>query len=1227
MSSLPPLTAADLPQGVVPAAHVLSNGSYTVLLTTAGGGYSALGEFALTRWSADRTLDADGFFLLLHDDERGTRWSAGHQPSRHRAERYAARFTPGQARIERMDDGVETTLEVCVAPDADVELRRFTLTNRSAERRRMALTTYVEAVLNTAAADAAHPAFSKLFVQTEYDAARGLLLARRRQRSPDDLPLCVAHALEREGGDSGDGLELESDRARFIGRGRTLERPAAVDEGARLSGTVGNVLDPVLCLRRRVELAPGESVRFVALLAAAPSRGEVEALAGRFAGSSGARAADAAFAGAAARAERLLSELELTSEEVAARLPALLGALAYAHRDLRAGADRGRLDDGTLLRAAARLLAEGGEVAVADVGAAHAGRPVSFPADLRSATTAPRGLEPLRFFNGHGGFSEDGTEYVVRLDATPAGPRRPPLPWSNVVANERVGFLASESGAGYTWSVNSREHRLTPWLNDPVTDPHGEALYLRDEADGAFWTPTPGPAPAAAAYEVRHGFGYTRYAHASRGLEQEVVQFVPRHDPVKIVRLRVTNRGDVPRRLSAFSYSQWVLGVHAWQSGRTVRSEARHGAVLATNPDAGEFSGLVAFAAAVSAAAPATVHFTADRQSFIGPYGTMAAPAALGSPVPLDERTGAGLDPCAAFQVPLEVAPGATTECLFLLGEGASEEEVVALLARYRAPGAAAAALDEVRAFWRHTLSAVQVSTPSPALDVMVNGWLSYQNLACRVWGRSALYQSGGAYGYRDQLQDTAALVYLAPHLTRRQIVLHAAHQFVEGDVLHWWHPPLGKGMRTRFSDDLLWLPFVAAGYVETTGDESVLEEEARFVTGPFLDRDEDERFVEPVDSGERGTVYEHCCRALDRSLTAGVHGLPLMGTGDWNDGMNRVGREGRGESVWLGFFLSYILDRFISLCDRRGDAERAARFRAYAERLVVALNEGGWDGDWYRRAYYDDGAPLGSAANDECRIDTIAQAWAVISGAAPPQRAAQALDAMEHHLVSEGEGIIRLLTPAFDRTPHDPGYIKGYLPGVRENGGQYTHAALWAVKALAEFGRGERAARLLEMLSPVSRASTAGGAAIYQVEPYVIAADVYGVAPHVGRGGWTWYTGSAGWAFRVAVESVLGVRIVGGRTLELRPCVPAAWPGFTVRYRLPDGETVYEIVARRGPGDADACLEGAGDEGDVALEDGAVSVRLRADGGHHRVLVTLGEGLGPRYAPGEAASPSVGRP
>ena len=1251
-----------------PHARLLSNGRYTVLITGAGSGYSAWNGYALTGWSADPTEDGEGFFIYLRDLDRGVSWSAGHQPGR-AAAAYDVRDTHGRVTIERVSEEIETRLEICVAPDRDVELRRLHVRNCSPQPRRIEVTSYAEVVLNPAAAHAAHPAFSKLFVETEY-AHPGMLLAHRRPRSSAEHHPWMIHALLGGGGP----LQYETDRARFVGRGRTLAEPLALTGSAPLSGSVGSVLDPVFSVRRVVQLSPGAGAQLTLLLGVAPTRAAALALAA-------AVDVDATFEGAGEHERGLLRRLGIADER-AAYWEELAGAMLYGHPALRTdgatierargqmsdlaqyGVDGAgllavvqieRRDDHQLARdlsqARAYWQAKGLQVnvvllcadpaAFADDGAIILQRADVPPADLDVMLAAahlvvsnrlpeleegshrspqpPSGSSPvgilrpssrqeeaLLFKNGYGGFTPDGTEYVIHVDP---GTRQPPMPWVNVIASETFGFLVSESGAGYTWSRNSRENRLTPWYNDPICDPHGEAVYIRDEDARLFWSPLPGPAPDGG-YTVRHGFGYTRWRHSSQELEQEVVQFVPRHDPIKITCLRLTNTSTRTRHLSVFSYARLVLGVLPSESNRwvvtAVDADAR--ALIARNRLNNEFSDAVVFTAAVTPDGTAPAQFTADRCAFIGRNGSAAAPAAVCGAAALDGRTGAALDPCAAVQVTLQIAPGAMIECAFLLGETTDDASARSLIERYRRPGALEHALEEVRTFWRDTLSAVQVHTPSPAIDLMVNGWLLYQDLSCRLWGRSAFYQSGGAFGFRDQLQDSAALIYARPDLTRAQILLHAAHQFVEGDVLHWWHPPTSRGIRTRFADDLAWLPYIVAFYVHTTGDWSVLDEPAGFMTARTLAPGEDEAYLFPTPSGETADVYAHCCRALDRSLTRGAHGLPLMGTGDWNDGMNRVGREGRGESVWMGFFLYHILDEFIPICARRDDDARIARYRTYQEQLATALDEAGWDGQWYRRAYYDDGTPLGSAHSDECRIDALAQAWAVISKAVPRARAAQAMDAVEHHLVSTDAGIIRLLTPPFDRDSHDPGYIKGYVPGIRENGGQYTHAAVWVVRALAELGRRERAAPLLEMLGPIHHSRSAEQVATYQVEPYVVAADIYGVPPHVGRGGWTWYTGSAGWMYRVALESVLGMRLVGGDSLRLQPRVPDDWPHFSIDLRLPDGQTRYVITVLNPTGKA-AAVRGVTIDGQPGrIDDGAAEIVLLKDHGVHRVEVTLGE-------------------
>ena len=1279
-----------------PGGRFLSNGRYTVLLTRAGGGASWAGGCALTAWSGDRLADATGLAFWVRDLASGRAFTIGSAPAGGAPDRYHTAWRPGRCTIVREEAGLSARMDVCVLADADAELRRVTLANRSDRTLSLELTSCAEVVLNSPAAHAGHPAFSKLFVQTEFVPEANALLARRRPRANDEVHPWLVHALLDSGGTS-----CETDRARFTGRVLAGDLPRAIATGAPLSGTTGSVLDPVVALRRHVELAPGERAELTFVLGLAADREAALALATRWPGG---RGTVGAFARAGARAREEMRGLSLGAA-AAESLQALAAAVLDGHPDLRASAavlaqnapcpglaarlglsagrplvlamvpgavPRPRLEE--LARAARywsrlglefdvlaaheepfdgrfpeglRLLHAGGlgeaervalassaravfgssaaelgdEVRAAETTAAIPVSAAARPAAGDGSGALPDG-EALREFNGFGGFSADGREYVVRLPYEPGkGHRRPPQPWTNVIANERFGFLVSESGAGHTWSVNSREHRLTPWSNDPLLDPHGEALWLRDEDSGAFWSPAPGPSPAPAAYEARHGFGCTTFRHESAGLGLETSTFADADASVRVTRVRITNRTDRPRRLSLYSFQRLVLGVLPGESARYVvtANDAGEGLLTARNPMAGELAARVAFAACVSASPAAAREATCDRDAFLG-TGGVAAPAAVGSGEPLDGRAGAGLDPCFAERLTLVVEPGETAECAFAFGDAAGEPEARAIVRSLREPGAVAASLAGAKAFWDGLVSGVHIETPAPELDLMVNGWLAYQTLSCRIWGRTAFYQSGGAFGFRDQLQDAASLVVLRPELAREQIVLHAAHQFLEGDVLHWWHPPLSKGIRTRFADDLLWLPYLASHYVATTGDWSVLEERARWLHAEPLAKGEDEKFLVPADSGTAADVYEHCCRAIDRSLVTGAHGLPLFGSGDWNDGMNRVGREGRGESVWMGFFLYAILGDFAPLCERRGDSERRARYAAFRDRLRAALEDGGWDGEWYRRAYYDDGTPLGSAQGDECRIDGLAQAWAVISGAAPPARARMAMAAAERQLVDRDAGLVRLLTPAFRDTPHDPGYIKGYVAGVRENGGQYTHAALWFVRALAELGARDRAAKLLAMLSPVSHTRTAGQVARYRTEPYVIVADVYGEAPHVGRGGWTWYTGSAGWMLRVALESVLGLRLVGGRALVLRPCVPDDWPGFSLAWRVPGSAESYEFRVRNPHGSSAEVVSASLDGAPLPVTAGMLRVPLALDGRPHRIEVELGREAGGMRVDGRTA-------
>ncbi len=782
-------------------------------------------------------------------------------------------------------------------------------------------------------------------------------------------------------------------------------------------------------------------------------------------------------------------------------------------------------------------------------------RGVPPPAVPRAPRGDPAGeLPALEFFNGTGGFATSGREYVIRLREG----RTTPAPWMNVIANPRFGFHATADGGGYAWWHNSRENQITPWSNDPVADRPGDVVYLRDAESGALWSATAAPVRVAdATYDIRHGMGWSRFATSIEGIASELLAFVPVEDTVKISRLTLRNTGTRVRRIAVTRYVEWVLGPARATAAAHVVTErdGRAGAVLARNPWHIEFGPCVAFLAMPGRDAAAT----GDRREFLGRNGTPARPAALLGEAPLSGRLGAGLDPCTALQAVVTLQPGETAQVVMLLGTAPTAEEAVALAAAYAAPEAVDAAFAAVAAQWEGVLGGIEVRTPDRALDLMLNGWLLYQTLACRVWARSGFYQASGAFGFRDQLQDGMALVLSRPDLTRAHLLRAAGRQFREGDVQHWWLPPGGQGVRTRISDDRAWLAQAVTRYMTVTGDAAVLDEEIAFLDGQALGAHEHEAYFRPTESATRATLFEHCALALDDSLATGPHGLPLMGTGDWNDGMSRVGEGGTGESVWLGWFLHDALRGFAPFAEARGDRARAAAWRDHAEALRVALERDGWDGRWYRRAYFDDGTPLGSAASSECRIDAIAQSWAVISGAAQPARMTQAMAAVDEQLIRRHDRLALLFTPPFNHTPLDPGYIKGYPPGLRENGGQYTHAAAWTAIALAMLGEGDRAAELLAMINPINHAATAADSHRYKVEPYVVAADVYAAPGHIGRGGWTWYTGSAGWLYRAGLEALLGFNREGN-IIRMAPCIPRAWPGFEIRLRNGNSSVLISV-------------------------------------------------------------------
>jgi cyclic beta-1,2-glucan synthetase len=1300
VKELVPPTARRLLSAHQPIAHtqLLSNDRYSVMMTAAGSGYSRWGDLAVTRWREDATCDDWGTYIFLRDADSGTVWSAGYQPSGVEPDRYEATFLEDRVEILRRDGTITTRLDVIVSPEDDAEARRVTMSNGGSLAREIDVTSYAEVVLASGAADTAHPAFSNLFVQTEFVANIGALLATRRRRSSGEPPVWAAHLAVVEGEAVGPA-QFETDRARFVGRGHGIRTAVSVMDDRPLSNTAGVVLDPIFSLRRRIRLAPGATARITFWTLLASSRREVIDLADK-------HRASAAFERASTlawtEAQALLFHLGINSDE-AGLFQRLAGHLLYMNPGLRPASEvlsrsEGeppalwaygisgdvpiavcRIDDIGDLQIVRDLLraheywrmkqlpvdlvilnehpasyAQDLQAALeAEVRASQTGRPSGgekgrgalfvLRADLvspearsllesaaRAVLVGRRGslFEQLRrleevgtpappaksrapatevpppalarpdleYFNGLGGFAVAAREYVTILGEG----QWTPMPWINVIANPGFGFLSSVEGGGYTWAVNSQQHQLTPWSNDPVSDRPGEVLYVRDEDDGALWTPTALPIREdASPYVVSHGQGYSRFEHASHGVSLALLQFVPPDDPIKISRLTITNRSGRSRRLSITAYVEWVLGASRAASAPFVVTEIdpETHTMLARNHWATGFGTRVAFADLGGR----QQSWTGDRKAFLGRNGTLDRPASLTDRTPLTNAVGGGFDPCGALQTVLDLEPDWVGEIVFFLGEAATKEDALSLVTRYRA-----ADLDAVFStatdVWQRILGTVQVKTPDRAMDVLLNHWLLYQTLACRVWARAAFYQASGAYGFRDQLQDVMALCVSMPQVTREHVLRAAGRQFVEGDVQHWWLPPSGQGVRTRISDDRVWLPYVVAHYVEVTGDAGVLDDTVPFLDGPPLRADEQDSYFQPTTSHEQGTLFEHCARALDSSLPVGSHGLPLIGTGDWNDGLNRVGVGGKGESVWLGWFLHAALSAFAPLADRRGEHARGASWREHAAALAPSLERDGWDGGWYRRAYFDDGTPLGGSASTECRIDSIAQSWGVISGAADSARAEAAMAAVDEQLVRRDDRLVLLFAPPFDRTPLEPGYIMGYPPGIRENGGQYTHGAVWSVIARAMLGDGDGASELFSLLIPIHRASTPAAIDRYKVEPYVSCADVYAEPAHVGRGGWTWYTGSAGWMYRAGLEWILGFR-QRGATLVIDPCVPKSWPGFTIafQYRSAHYEIAVENPRGVSHGVSRISLDGK------ALPTSDAPIPLADDGATHRVEVVLG--------------------
>lgn len=1276
----------------IPEIQLLSNTRYHLMITQAGGSVSRWKDLTLTRWREDATRDNHGIFCYVSDPASGDVLSNTWQPVAGQKGAYHVTLTDAFAEFTRTQSTLTLNTHIVVSPEDDVEIRRMTLTHHGRRPRTVDITTYAEVVLAPAAADASHPAFSNLFVQTELVTAQEGILCHRRPRETNEQCPWMFHMMIIHGPVEGQA-SFETDRASFIGRGNTVACPQALQQPGKLSNRAGSVLDPVLSIRQRVRLIPGVPVVIDMAYGISDTRVQSLALMEKYRDR---HIADRVFDIARSHSQVVLRQLN-AGEDDAALFNRLASAVLSASQEMRgdtwsiinnrrgqtalwglslsgdlpivllkisgsenihlvtllirahnywrlkglkvdlvlllsdpggyhqalqnqirdlvvSGAGSGQTDipggifvrngeqitrdDHTLLMSVARVVIDDRHGPLGDQLNKRMKLPNVLPRvllpmrpeeDLPPVTAAPR---DLLCFNGTGGFSPDGREYQILLNDG----QNTPAPWSNVLANADFGTVISESGQAYTWYENAHEYRLTPWENDPVSDSAGEAFYLRDEETGSIWSPAPLPVRGAGGYVTRHGFGYSVFEHSERGITSEMTVLVAEHAPVKLIMLTLTNVSGRPRSLSVTGYVEWVMAeLRARSAMHIVTSHARVAqgcGVLATSHYTSNGSARTAFFAVTGA----HCSVSGDRREFFGRGGSLSAPAALKNQR-LSDKTGAALDPCGAVQSATTLIDGDQRMFTFVLGLGQNTDDAETLIRQFLQEGEAQAELDRVHQHWHQVLDKIQVTTPDPSVNLLTNGWLIYQTLASRVLARSGYYQSGGAFGFRDQLQDTLALTHAAPRRMREQILLCASRQFIEGDVQHWWHPPAGNGVRTRCSDDYLWLPLAISHYISVTGDHDIAEQQVPYIEARLLAGGEESAYELPAVSAVQETLWQHGVRALKHGLKFGEHGLPLMGAGDWNDGMNLVGTEGRGESVWLGFFLFDVLQRYGALAEIRNDTDTAALCRIQAARLKQNLDDHAWDGEWYLRGYFDNGEMLGSHLNNECQIDVIAQSWSVLSGAGTPERTASAIRSVDKRLVDNESGLIKLLTPPFDGNGPNPGYIRGYLPGVRENGGQYTHGAIWAVMAFARQGNTERAWELMSMINPVNHSLSARDVKRYKTEPYVMSADIYSQEPHCGRGGWSWYTGSAGWMYRLITEVLLGITR-HGQAISIHSQLPAAWPEITLSYQ--QGSSHYHITVRRREGKYRILLDGNVLENDRLL--------LTDDGMEHRVEVESGQ-------------------
>ena len=1275
------------PNTEIPEGDFLSNGSYSMMITNSGSGYSKVNDRMIYRWKEDATVDDSGMFFYIKNINSNEYWSAAFEPCRKQGDSYEAIFSLDKAEFERNDGSLTTHTDITVSKEDDAEIRNISITNHGEHSRTVEVTSYCEVTLAPYGADLVHPAYSNLFVKTEFVEQPMCLLANRRPRSQKDEEYYMMQTAVVEGEQIGN-VQFETSRVKFIGRCRNLISPASMDSDSTLKNSIGAVLDPIISLRIRVKIKKGETCKIAYSTAMGKSREEVLKLAAKYSSMHNVKSTFELSWSQIQEEMRYLSikplqanmyqkmgskiiffndtykkreayiksinsgQSSLWSHGISGDLPIMLllirkdedfdlirqiiNAHEYLtikglkidlviinlHKELylqllqdkiRELISSSSLRDKVNKNGGVFLYSQN-DMEESTVSLLVAISRIVIDADTETLLCQTKEEEKiddekniahyktqdytpvkfvfekqkLKFFNEIGGYSEDGSKYVIILkngDNTPA-------PWINVISNGKFGFNVSENGMSCTWFKNSSENKITAWTDDPVIDGESEELYIQDQIDGSAWSISPKPIRDNGEYIIEHGFGYSTFKHAKNAIVSEMTVFSPIDESVKVCWVKLKNISGIQRKLRVVYYAKLVLGVvhekTAQYISTFINDESKY--IYASNKFSEHFASTLAYLC-VSGGENET--FTGDRCEFIGRGGSIERPEAL-SKSKFENKSGAGFDPCLAEGSTIILEKGEEKSIMILLGASESDSCVQKVIEYYSDIQNTEIELNKVKDYWNELLGKIKVKTPDDSLDTLVNGWLMYQVISCRYKARTAFYQSGGAFGFRDQLQDVMAISYLDPAITRQHIIYSASRQFLEGDVQHWWHPVVESGIRTRFSDDLLWLPFCLINYIKNTGDFSILDEQANYLEDAPLADNEDERYKISSKSAQKGTIYEHCIKAIDKSLKYGKHDIPLMGSGDWNDGMSTVGNKGNGESVWLGWFLCKILTDFKDICSYKDDINKSTYYEQQVNFIKKAVNKNAWNGGWYLRAFFDDGTPLGSIQNDECRIDSISQSWAVISGAGTDDRSREAMRAVERNLINKEKGIVQLLTPAFEKSKLEPGYIKGYLPGVRENGGQYTHASIWVIIAFAMLNEGDKACQIFNMINPINHTRSYLDCQTYCAEPYVMAADVYTVEPHVGRGGWSWYTGAAGWMYTCAIENILGLKLVGEKGFKVQPCIPEEWKSFNMEFK--HEKCKYKILIQKGTSKAITL--------DEKVLEGTIIPYLES--GEHDVIVTI---------------------